>query len=44
MEVAKDENAKAYSVFKDPDNRQIFLSVCDDDPESALIWLRNEIA
>ena len=44
MEVAKDEKAKAYSVFKDPDNRQIFLSACDDDPESALIWLRNEMA
>jgi len=44
MEVAKDEKAKAYSVFKDPDNTQIFMSVCDDYPESALIWLRNEMA
>lgn len=44
LEVAKEEKAKAYVVFKDLDNRQIFLSACKDDPESALLWLRNEIA
>jgi hypothetical protein len=44
MEVTKEEKAKAYNVFKDLDNRQIFLSACDDDAESALIWLRNEMA
>jgi hypothetical protein len=43
MEVTKEEKAKAYNVFKDLDNRQIFLSACDDDAESALIWLRNEM-
>jgi hypothetical protein len=42
MEVTKE--AKAYNDFKDLDNRQIFLSACDDDAESALIWLRNEMA
>lgn len=26
------------------DNRQFILSACEDDPESALPWLRNEIA
>ena len=44
MEVTKEEKAKAYNVFKDLDNRQIFLSACDNDAESALIWLRNEMA
>ncbi|XP_020401577.1 uncharacterized protein [Zea mays] len=44
MEVTKEEKAKAYNAFKDLDNRQIFLSACDDDAESALIWLRNEMA
>ncbi|XP_020394824.1 uncharacterized protein [Zea mays] len=44
MEVTKVEKAKAYNVFKDLNNRQIFLSACDDDAESALIWLRNEMA
>jgi hypothetical protein len=33
MEVKKEEKAKAYNVFKDLDNRQIFLSACDDDDE-----------
>jgi hypothetical protein len=31
-------------VFKDPDNRQIFLSACNDDREVALMWLRDEMA
>ncbi|CAN6336468.1 unnamed protein product [Urochloa humidicola] len=44
MEVTKEEKAKAYNVFKDLDNRQIFLSACNDDVESALIWLRDEMA
>jgi uncharacterized protein Smg (DUF494 family) len=26
LEVTKEEKVKAYKVFKDPDNRQIFLS------------------
>ncbi|CAO2200843.1 unnamed protein product, partial [Urochloa humidicola] len=43
LEVTSEEKAKAYSVFKDLDNRQIFISACDDDVESALIWLRNEM-
>ncbi|TVU46671.1 hypothetical protein EJB05_06221, partial [Eragrostis curvula] len=44
MEVTKEEKAKAYSVFKSQVNREIFLSACDEDTESALIWLRNEMA
>ncbi|TKV97284.1 hypothetical protein SEVIR_9G484250v4 [Setaria viridis] len=44
LEVTKEEKAKSFKLFKDPDNRQIFLSACDDDPEVALLWLRSEIA
>ncbi|RCV45784.1 hypothetical protein SETIT_9G480800v2 [Setaria italica] len=43
LEVTKEEKAKSFKLFKDPDNRQI-LSACDDDPEVALLWLRSEIA
>jgi hypothetical protein len=43
MEVTKEEKAKAYNAFKDLENRQIFLSACGDDVESALIWLRKEM-
>ncbi|XP_040383078.1 uncharacterized protein LOC102710734 [Oryza brachyantha] len=44
MEVTKEEKAKAYSIFKNADNREIFVSACDEDLESVLIWLRNEMA
>jgi hypothetical protein len=37
LEVTKEEKVKAYKVFKDPDNRQIFLSACNDDREAALM-------
>lgn len=39
MDVTKQEKAKAYAVFKKAENREVFLCACDDDPESALIWL-----
>ena len=44
LEMTKAEKAKAYAVFKNPENREFFLSACDGDQESALIWLRNEMA
>jgi hypothetical protein len=44
LEVTKEEKVKAFKVFKDPDNRQIFLSACNDDREAALMWLRDEMA
>jgi hypothetical protein len=44
LEVTKEEKVKAYKVFKDPHNRQIFLSACNDDREAALMWLRDEMA
>jgi hypothetical protein len=44
LEVTKEEKVKAYKVFKDPDNRHIFLSACNDDREVALMWLRDEMA
>ncbi|KAF0914052.1 hypothetical protein E2562_026470 [Oryza meyeriana var. granulata] len=44
MEVTKEEKAKTYAIFKNAENREIFVSACDEDRESALIWLRNEMA
>jgi hypothetical protein len=44
-EVTKMEKAKAYSVFtKSKENRETFICACEADQESALIWLRNEMA
>ena len=44
MDVTKEEKAKAYAVFKSQENREIFLSACEEDQESDLIWLRSEMA
>jgi nitric oxide reductase activation protein len=44
MEVTKEENAEAYTVFKTQVNRELFICAYEDDPESALIWLRSEMA
>ncbi|WVZ58260.1 hypothetical protein U9M48_008546 [Paspalum notatum var. saurae] len=43
MDVTKEEKVKAYGVFKNPDSREIFLSASDEDPKSAMMWLRNEM-
>ncbi|KAG8095533.1 hypothetical protein GUJ93_ZPchr0012g19605 [Zizania palustris] len=43
MELTKEEKSRAYYVFKDVDNREIFLSACEGDRETALIWLKNEM-
>ncbi|KAJ1265264.1 hypothetical protein BS78_08G065000 [Paspalum vaginatum] len=43
MDVTKEEKVRAYSVFKNPDSREIFLSASDEDPKSAMMWLRNEM-
>jgi hypothetical protein len=43
MEVTKEEKAKAYAIFKTSVNRELFLCAYEDDPESALIWLRSEM-
>ncbi|TVU43332.1 hypothetical protein EJB05_09792, partial [Eragrostis curvula] len=40
MGVTREEKTKAFGVFKDPDNREIFLSAFEDDPQCALAWLR----
>ena len=44
MDVTKEEKVKAYSVFKIPENKEIFLNACEDDLECALCWLRSEMA
>ncbi|GJN21737.1 hypothetical protein PR202_gb09249 [Eleusine coracana subsp. coracana] len=43
MDVTKEEKVKAYSVFKSQENRQIFVSACKEDQESAMMWLRSEM-
>jgi hypothetical protein len=45
MEVTKEEKAKAYAIFiKRKENREAFICACEVDQESALIWLRSEMA
>jgi hypothetical protein len=45
IEVIKEEKAKAFVVFiKSKENREAFLTGCELDPESTLIWLKNEMA
>jgi hypothetical protein len=45
IEVTKEEKAKAFSVFiKSKENREAFLTGCELDQESTLIWLKNEMA
>ena len=44
MDVTKEEKVKTYSFFKIPENREIFLSACEDDLGCALCWLRSEMA
>jgi len=44
LEVTKEEKAKAFVVFiKSKENREAFISGCELDVESTLIWLRNEM-
>ena len=44
LDVTKEEKAKAYVVFiKSKENREAFISGCELDVESTLIWLRNEM-
>jgi hypothetical protein len=44
MEMTKEEKSASYKIFRDPDNRQIFLSSYEEDPEVAFIWLKSEMA
>ncbi|RCV32699.1 hypothetical protein SETIT_7G024100v2 [Setaria italica] len=45
MEVTKQEKAKAYAIFtKSKENRETFICASEEDEESTLIWLRNEMA
>uniref|UniRef100_K3Z006 Uncharacterized protein n=1 Tax=Setaria italica TaxID=4555 RepID=K3Z006_SETIT len=44
MEVTKQENVKAYAIFtKSKENEETFICASEEDQESALIWLRNEM-
>jgi hypothetical protein len=44
IELSTDEKAAAADVFKDPNNREIFISSKEDDPQVALVWLRKAVA
>ncbi|RCV38229.1 hypothetical protein SETIT_8G125300v2 [Setaria italica] len=45
MEVTKQEKAKSYAIFtKSKENRETFICASEEDEESALIWLRNEMS
>ncbi|RCV13639.1 hypothetical protein SETIT_2G361600v2 [Setaria italica] len=45
MEVTKQEKTKAYAIFtKSKENRETFICASEQDQESALIWIRNEMA
>ncbi|PVH34120.1 hypothetical protein PAHAL_8G148800 [Panicum hallii] len=45
MKVMKEEKIKAYAIFiKIKENRETFICACEVDQESALIWLRSEMA
>ncbi|KAK3147033.1 hypothetical protein QOZ80_3BG0277170 [Eleusine coracana subsp. coracana] len=43
MDVTKEEKVKAFTVFKSQENREIFVSACNEDQESAMMWLRSEM-
>src|SRR6266498_4737236 len=43
MDVTRDEKVKASEVFIIPDNREIFISFSEDDPETALLSLRGKM-
>ncbi|KAK3143196.1 hypothetical protein QOZ80_4BG0359780 [Eleusine coracana subsp. coracana] len=43
MDVTKEEKVKAFTVFKSQENREIFASACNEDQESAMMWLRSEM-
>nr|TKW33017.1 hypothetical protein SEVIR_2G205000v2 [Setaria viridis] len=44
MEVTKQEKIKAYAIFtKSKENRETFICTSEEDEESTLIWLRNEM-
>ena len=42
MKLTKEEKAKAFAVFiKSKENREIFLSGCELDRETTLVWLKS---
>ncbi|CAO2169241.1 unnamed protein product, partial [Urochloa humidicola] len=45
LDVMKEEKAKGYAILiKSKENREAFVCACELDEESALIWLRSEMA
>jgi hypothetical protein len=44
MTLSTDEKIATVDTFKDLDNREIFLSSKEDDPQVALVWLKKAVA
>ncbi|KAM3225309.1 hypothetical protein ACQJBY_058202 [Aegilops geniculata] len=42
--IRRDERAAAYKVFKNAENREIFLNSAAEDEDSAAVFLRSEMA
>ncbi|KAE8804269.1 hypothetical protein D1007_19847 [Hordeum vulgare] len=43
-DVARIKKIKAFNVFKDAANREIFINVVDDDKDTAIMWLRSQMS
>lgn len=43
-DVTRIEKIKAFNVFKDAANREIFINAADDDKDTAVMWLRSQMS
>uniref|UniRef100_A0A8I6YQ30 DUF8040 domain-containing protein n=1 Tax=Hordeum vulgare subsp. vulgare TaxID=112509 RepID=A0A8I6YQ30_HORVV len=43
-DVTRVEKIKAFNVFKDAANREIFINAADDDKDTAVMWLRSQMS
>ncbi|XP_044949972.1 uncharacterized protein LOC123399644 isoform X1 [Hordeum vulgare subsp. vulgare] len=43
-DVTRIEKIKAFNVFKDAANREIFINAADDDKDTVVMWLRSQMS
>ncbi|KAI4985289.1 hypothetical protein ZWY2020_017919 [Hordeum vulgare] len=43
-DVTRIEKIRAFNVFKDAANREIFINAADDDKDTAVMWLRSQMS
>ncbi|KAE8777337.1 hypothetical protein D1007_49872 [Hordeum vulgare] len=43
-DMTRIEKIKAFNVFKDAANREIFINAADDDKDTAVMWLRSQMS